>query len=328
MLDLSSHIKQLLLVHDCVILPGFGGFVANYTCATHNESTHTFSPPSKQLLFNSSLTYNDGLLTGEVAHELGIAYSEAEAMISQCIDEAWIKLEKGESLNMEGIGIFSLTGDQTLSFTPQLTENLLTDSYGLTAFRFPPLSYKYNNEHVINNDNIRKMPVIDTQKLLRYAAIVVPIAALIGLIPIYKHHSQQDAGLPGVPVHQSIEDNISASNREQTVDNAIAASTDKRTALFYNEVPQQRTEVSRQQQPQNCSYYIIGGSFKDRSNAEKHVKKYKKAGFDSEIIETDRLYRVTLGIYGDKVIALHELRRIRAAEEYSNAWLYTMTNED
>ena len=67
---------------------------------------------------------------------------------------------------------------------------------------------------------------------------------------------------------------------------------------------------------------ILNGKCKN-NNAEKYVKKYKKAGFDSEIIETDNLYRVSLGVYGDKVIALHELRRIRAKEDYSNAWLYT-----
>ena len=321
MLDLGSHIIRLLFTHDCVIVPGFGGFVANYQDAVHDEASHTFSPPSKKIVFNSSLSHNDGLLINSIAEQLGIDYDEAAQQVRQSVDEAWIALEKGETLKWEGIGTFRYNDDSALIFDPQLTENLLTDAYGMFSFRFPPLSYQTKPEIVINNDNIRKMPVIDTHKLLRYAAVVLPLAALIGLIPIYKHHSQQDAGVPGVPVHQSIEDTISATVREQSVENAIMASTDKRAALFYNEVPQQKTQVPRQKQ--NAFYYIIGGSFKDRSNAEKHVKKYIKAGFDSEIVQTDNLYRVTLGVYGDKVIALHELRRIRAKEEYSNSWLYT-----
>ncbi len=323
MLDLGQYIIQLLLTHDCVIVPGFGGFVANYCDAVHDESTHTFSPPSKKILFNSSLSHNDGLLINHIAEQLNVSYSEAEQMVRQSVDDAWIELEKGTLLKINGIGSFSYNNDSAIVFEPHLTENLLTDSYGMFPFRFPPLSYQTTPEVIIKNDNIRKMPVIDTHKMLRYAAIIVPIAVLMGLIPVYRQHSQYSAGLPvSIPVPQSIEETISATNAEQSVDNAIEASTDKRTALFYNETPTTSTSVSRNKQTKGV-YYIIGGSFKDHKNAEKHAKKYINAGFDSEIIQTDNLYRVTLGVYGDKVIALHELRRIRARDEYSNSWLYT-----
>ena len=321
MLDLSNHIKRLLLTHDCVILPGFGGFVTNYKSAVHDESTNTFMPPSKQLMFNSSLSNNDGLLVGEVAQELGIPYEEADAMVSQCIDEAWMKLENGESLKMEGLGVFSLTDDQTLTFTPRLTENLLTDSYGMTSFRFPPLSYKYNNEHLINNDNIRKMPTIDSKKVLLYAAALVPLAVLIGLIPFYNRNQQQNASV--IPASVTFEDTVTAAS--SSVDYAIDASTNKRTALFYNETPAQQTQVRNNPIP-NGTYYIIAGSFKERANAEKHAKQYTKEGFHSEVVESGSLYRVSLAVYTDKVKALHELRRIRANERFSNAWIFTQAD--
>lgn len=326
MLDLGQYIIQLLLTHDCVIVPGFGGFVANYQDAVHNESSHTFYPPSKKIVFNSSLSHNDGLLINHVAEQMVVSYNEAEQLVRQSVDEAWIELEKGAELNFNGIGTFRYDNDTAIIFEPHLTENLLTDSYGLFPFRFPPLSYQSIPEVIINNDNIKKMPVIDTQKVLRYAAIIVPIAVLVGLIPVYRHHSQQSAGLPApVPAQHPIEETVSATNAEQSVDNAIEASTDKRTALFYYETAPVQQVVKNQQI--KGIYYIIGGSFKDRKNAEKHSKKYLSAGFDSEIIQTDNLYRVTLGVYGDKVIALHELRRIRAKEEYSNSWLYTMVKD-
>ncbi|MBR3567895.1 MAG: SPOR domain-containing protein [Salinivirgaceae bacterium] len=323
MLDLGQYIVQLLLSHDCVIVPGFGGFVANYQDAVHNESSHTFYPPSKKIVFNSSLSHNDGLLISSVAEQLGVGYDEAAQLVAQSVDEAWIMLEKGNTLKLEGIGFFRYSDDSALTFEPQLTENLLTESYGLCSFRFPPLSYQSQPETVINNDNIRKMPVIDTKKVLRYAAVVVPIAVLVGIIPFYRQYQQTETVPVSMPVNQPIEDTISATIPAQSVDYAIEASTDKRAALFYNETSSQTTKVQKNKRIQSGIFYIIGGSFKDRANAEKYVKKYKKAGFDSEIIETDNLYRVSLGVYGDKVIALHELRRIRAKEDYSNAWLYT-----
>ena len=35
MIELAQHIEALLLENDCVIVPGFGGFVAHYAPATH-----------------------------------------------------------------------------------------------------------------------------------------------------------------------------------------------------------------------------------------------------------------------------------------------------
>ena len=61
MLTLSAHIKTLLQDHDCVILPGFGGFLANPKSAQVDRITHKFTPPQRQFSFNGHLKHNDGL---------------------------------------------------------------------------------------------------------------------------------------------------------------------------------------------------------------------------------------------------------------------------
>ena len=162
------------------------------------------------------------------------------------------------------------------------------------------------------------MPTIEPKKVLLYAAALLPIAVLIGLIPFHNRSQQQDAGVMPVPV--AFEDTVTASS---SVDYAINASTNKRAALFYNETPQQPTQPLADATLSNGTYYIIGASFKERANAEKHAKQYAKEGFKAEVVESGSLYRVSLAVYTDKVKALHELRRIRANERYSNAWIYT-----
>ena len=47
MLEITKYIQELLFVHDCVILPGFGGFVANYRPAKIDENQQIVHPPSK-----------------------------------------------------------------------------------------------------------------------------------------------------------------------------------------------------------------------------------------------------------------------------------------
>jgi hypothetical protein len=61
-MQLNKQIIDLLFEHDCVIIPGFGGFVAQYSSASFEEISQSFVPPSKSILFNKNLINNDGLL--------------------------------------------------------------------------------------------------------------------------------------------------------------------------------------------------------------------------------------------------------------------------
>ena len=72
-MDVSFFISELLYKHDCVILPGFGGFVTQFVPAKIHPINHTFYPPSKNILFNSKLTRDDGLLFDFIAASQKIA---------------------------------------------------------------------------------------------------------------------------------------------------------------------------------------------------------------------------------------------------------------
>ena len=48
-LKLDSHIRNLLHEHDCVILPSFGGFVANYHSAKIDPIINLMHPPKNTL---------------------------------------------------------------------------------------------------------------------------------------------------------------------------------------------------------------------------------------------------------------------------------------
>jgi hypothetical protein len=84
---LDPFITDLLFDHDCVILPEFGGLVANYRSAKLNVISHVILPPSKSIGFNPSLKYNDGLLTNYISSALGMSYKEASVLVSQTISE-------------------------------------------------------------------------------------------------------------------------------------------------------------------------------------------------------------------------------------------------
>ena len=57
MLRIITHIERLLLTHDCVILPKFGGFVLQILPATYEEEEHSFRPMRKEVMFNVTLQH-------------------------------------------------------------------------------------------------------------------------------------------------------------------------------------------------------------------------------------------------------------------------------
>ena len=56
MLRIVTHIERLLLVHDCVIVPKFGGFVLQVVPAVRRVEEHTFCPLRKEMIFHPGET--------------------------------------------------------------------------------------------------------------------------------------------------------------------------------------------------------------------------------------------------------------------------------
>ncbi|MBI9066009.1 MAG: SPOR domain-containing protein [Salinivirgaceae bacterium] len=327
MQDINKYVSGLLFIHDCVILPGFGGFVSNERSAIHNEVNHTFHPPKKDVLFNKNLTYNDGLLINYLAKNLNISYTEAKKRIQEEVQKAWLKLDKNEEVVFNGVGSFKYDKNQNLIFTAEETENFLIDSYGLSSFRFPPLSYQKNAREIIPLYNHTHMNE-GVKKTLKWASILIlPIIGALALVPYSKSKlNQQSAGLnPDMNIEKSIESTHSAMPNDSITDEVLDQSTDKKVALFYTEGTQPSV---KKQQTQGFKFYIIGGSYRDENNAKEQVKIYRDKGFDkTQVMFVDELYRVYLQDFDSKVNAIHELRRIRNEEKNDQVWLYSKKNK-
>lgn len=322
--DLNKYISGLLFIHDCVILPGFGGLVTNYHNAEHDELSNTFYPPKKDVLFNKNLTYNDGLMINYLAKNLNISYKDAERRIKEEVQKAWLELDKGREVSFNGVGSFKYDKDQNLVFSPEDSENFLTDSYGLSSFRFPPLNYEKNAHNIIP---IHKHSQMDegVKKTIKWAAAAVAViaVAVLSLIPYQKSKNTQQTAVVSFDTanEQPIEQIHSAMPADTNVHEVIEQVTDKRQALFYNE---ESKPVEKKQITDGLTFYIIGGSYKDEANAIENVGFFKDKGFNASVIESNDLYRVSLGKFDNKVNALHELRRIRNEEKNDKVWLLSL----
>ena len=91
--ELSRHIEILLLSNDCVIVPGFGGFMAHYVDARKDERDGSFLPPMRSIGFNAKLTLNDSLLAQSYVEAYDISYPEATKRLEQEVEELKQHLE-------------------------------------------------------------------------------------------------------------------------------------------------------------------------------------------------------------------------------------------
>ena len=94
-MQLSPYIKDLLYRYECVIIPGFGAFLANYTSASIEADSSTFYPPGKTISFNRQLQTNDGVLANYVASVEGTSYELALQKIRNFTGTLSLKLSKG-----------------------------------------------------------------------------------------------------------------------------------------------------------------------------------------------------------------------------------------
>ena len=135
-----KHIEQaigdLLLRHNCVIVPTFGGFVAEQLSAKIDYDKGVMVPPRKALLFNKQLISNDGLLINELASRNAVSFDDASNDLSSVVSKWNHRLKKGERIELDRVGILFMDSDHNLQFEQDRFFNLLLASFGLDQVHF------------------------------------------------------------------------------------------------------------------------------------------------------------------------------------------------
>lgn len=136
MLTVEGIIGDLLLQHNCVIVPTFGGFVTQRVGAQLDAANGTMTPPRKAILFNRQLINNDGLLIASFAHQNNVSYNEAQAAVSDAVMVWDNQLKHGQRISIDRVGFLYLDQERNLCFEQDRFYNLLMESYGLSAIHF------------------------------------------------------------------------------------------------------------------------------------------------------------------------------------------------
>ncbi|MFM2201006.1 MAG: hypothetical protein RL040_206 [Bacteroidota bacterium] len=172
---LDPFITDLLFDHDCVIIPEFGGLVANYRSAKLNGVSHVIQPPSKSIGFNPSLKYNDGLLTNYISSVLAISFKEAAEHVAETVADFRRQMNDNGRFSIDRVGVFYKDRLGQTQFIPEEQENFLLSSYGLQPIQLRLIS------GVQAADTTKVIPMHSTaSRKWKIAAAVVLPALLAG----------------------------------------------------------------------------------------------------------------------------------------------------
>jgi cell division septation protein DedD/nucleoid DNA-binding protein len=332
-INLDKYIRELLLLHDCVILPGLGGFVANYKPAEFDASQKTALPPSRQLLFNPNLVYNDGLLYAHISKETDYGYKEVQAMAEVYFKTISYEVGKGLKFTIEDLGYFFLNKSRKIEFAQETTDNLLIASYGLSY-----LNYKQFDRLPGRIDQVYQAvddtnPVVRQRRIRRWIYTGAAACLLAGmiLIPVkmgYINLSSFDLNP------------VDSFRKEQPVQDLVVSSPDADTEFVEPEdvsVEPKDESVKPEIEPATIeapaktyftpetSYHIIVGSFKDLENARNLMQKMIDEGYEAEILTGENsFYRVSAKHYPLKAEAVNALASIRDQQAYKSAWILSL----
>ena len=137
--NIERHIAKLLLSNDCVIVPGFGGFMAHHIEAYYDEENRQFYPPQRTLGFNQQLTMNDSLLAQSIVEECDMSYPEAINAIEEKVAEMKQAIETNGRLTFNGLGTIGIGENGKYDFTPCKTGILTPTLFALDTIEIKSL---------------------------------------------------------------------------------------------------------------------------------------------------------------------------------------------
>lgn len=129
-----EYISDLLFLHDCVIIPDFGGFICNYKSAYIDENSGLICPPSKDILFNRNLIHNDGLLVNWIASKEHISYDKATTQLTLFCEDLKIRLNQKQRVAFGDIGVFFTDRRFNIIFEPARS-NFFAETFGMEPVR-------------------------------------------------------------------------------------------------------------------------------------------------------------------------------------------------
>lgn len=356
-MNLGKYIYELLLENETVIIPGFGAFVSVYKPAEIRGEV--IKPPSKEISFTQQIRNNDGMLVGYLSTQEGISHFEALKAIEKQRENLTFLLDKGERVILDKTGTLYYNADNELEFEPFFDDNLLLDSYGLESISSANLlsqeqdsiNKRENIVETVAEGFVQNEPAVEEaaekpaisviektwspdmadepekrkkRSVLWYSLILIAIV-IAGVFLLMnerkpanleKQNKQEKmvdvkkppVAKPDVLLNDALENKIDrAEDRAEVLSDSLETS-----------ITQTENEVGTG----SSKFHLVGGGFKEETNAKDFVVVLKNEGFDAFLLgKRGNFYLVAIGTYQSEGEAVRARRAIAGKDTAKNLWI-------
>ena len=358
MIELAQHIETLLLENDCVIVPGFGGFVAHYSPATRVKEENIFLPPTRTIGFNPQLKLNDGVLVQSYMSAYDTSFADASRIVEKEVNEFIGLLHEEGKAHLDNIGEIHYNIYGNYEFVPYDYKITTPSLYGLDSFEIHELSALQQKEKVLiptyPEKEKKTFEISINRAYLRNAAAMIAAIVLffafstpventdvqknnyaqllpselfeqiekqsVAITPVYV---KNDAAQQAKKFSASSASTKTSSAKKHTTDKA---KTSKPIAVREMKVVKQETAAPapavKSQESANHPFHIIVAGGISLKDAEAIATQLKSKGFaDAKALNTDDKVRVSISSFNNRDEATKQLLELRKNETYKNAWL-------
>lgn len=326
--SISQHICYLLRHHDCVVLPGWGAFVAQRCPAVIDVESDTIYPPRRVLGFNAAITHDDGLIASSVVRREGISYEAALQRVSEVVDTLRRQIAVDRECHIAGIGSFHMTDDDVCVFEPS-DSNIVA----LPSSVLPVVSVRPVLEVAKTQAEERDMlPAAGSRPFSRnWMKIAASLVALICLGIVFStpiaipDAARASLAAPAITFASQDDDavyELSDANRHGVLSIVIPQEADAMAVVDTAKVDAPIVAIpsigTGMRMAESDSYCVIVASLASRELAQDFVD---NADIPMSILERDGKYRVYAATGSTLAGAMDIARQTRLTDRYPGVWV-------
>ncbi len=340
--ELIKHIEHLLLGHDCVVLPGFGGFVTQTLPAQWIEDENLFLPPIRTVRFNPDLQADDGLLTDSMMRIHRCTELRASRMVADMVGALKQTLLETGSFDCGSLGTFTQDEAGNLSFSPCQAGTVCPAFYGLDACRFPLLEQmpelpqekpavqsptpfiSQDEKHIIIRLNRKAVNVCTSvAAAILLFFMLATTAHNTDVVPANTDAQTASLYIPSGLVPPAMPAPVVAEPIEQVADTLVEVQpvqAVESVAPVVEEVPQ---EVVEQITPESAGYCVVLASAIPMKNATAYANDLTERGMQNvRVHKSGSMTRVIMDGFTTEAEAYSAASRLhRQDEEFASAWV-------
>ena len=340
MITLARHIELLLLNHDCVIVPGLGGFIANHADASYSgEQESLFLPPYRTIGFNQQLQVNDGLLIQSYMSAYDTSYPFAYLQMEKDLEKMLQELELKGEYTLDNIGTLKKGINQNVTLIAPESGVLTPSLYGLYSCEIKSLSRVIKEReieerlqtaadtmHIVEGEKKeepkkRKDFIIRVNR--RWLDFGISVAAAAVLLFCFSYPAMKNVGTETDTVvaaftpmkNAVVEKKVAPVTSTKTETTQVVNTNEKQPTVQAEETPTTNTADTK--------FSIVLASYVSESNAETFIKGLAKAGYaEGRYVKTGKVSRILYSEYATEAAAQNALKDLRQKNaEFAEAWI-------